>query len=145
MTRQFCTFAVGGLYLGIAVERVQEVLRDIAVTPVPTAPPAVRGLINLRGRIVTALCLRTVFGLPPDETQRSPTMIVLDDGDETLALVVDRAGDVVAVSEDDYESPPESVDDGANRLVSGAYKLQQRLLLVLDVERVARLDPAGAA
>jgi purine-binding chemotaxis protein CheW len=72
-------------------------------------------------------------------------MIVLDDGDETLALVVDRAGDVVAVSEDDYESPPESVDDGANRLVSGAYKLQQRLLLVLDVERVARLDPAGAA
>lgn len=144
MTRQYCTFYVGDLFLGIAVEQVQEVLRDTAVTPVPKGPPAIRGLINLRGRIVTAVCLRTVFGLPPDDRQESPTMLVLENGDELVSLVVDRAGEVVGVREEDFEEPPETLKDGARRLIRGAYKLEQCLLLVLEVKQLLRLDQDGA-
>lgn len=145
MTRQLCTFHVGELYLGIEVERIQEVLRGVAVTPVPKAPPEVHGLINLRGQIVTAVCLRTVFGLPADERQHPPAMVVLDNGDELISLVVDHAGDVVTVREEDFEEPPETLQAGARRLIRGAYKLEYRLLLVLDVEHIARLEAGGGA
>lgn len=145
MTRQLCTFHVGELYLGIEVERIQEVLRGVAVTQVPKAPPEVHGLINLRGQIVTAVCLRTVFGLPADDRQHPPAMVVLDNGDELIALVVDRAGDVVTVRDDDFEEPPETLLDGARRLIRGAYKLEHRLLLVLDVEHIARFEAGGIA
>jgi purine-binding chemotaxis protein CheW len=145
MTRQLCTFHVGELYLGIEVERIQEVLRGVAVTPVPKAPPEVHGLINLRGRIVTAVCLRTVFGLPADERQHPPAMVVLDNGDELISLVVDHAGDVVTVRDVDFEEPPETLQAGARRLIRGAYKLEYRLLLVLDVEHIARLEAGGGA
>lgn len=145
MTRQLCTFHVGELYLGIEVERIQEVLRGVAVTPVPKAPPEVHGLINLRGQIVTAVCLRTVFGLPADERQHPPAMVVLDNGDELISLVVDHAGDVVTVRDVDFEEPPETLQAGARRLIRGAYKLEYRLLLVLDVEHIARLEAGGGA
>ncbi len=72
MVSQFCTFFVGELFLGIEVKRIQVVLRDWVIPPVPTANPAIRGLINLRGQIVTAVDLRTRFQIPDRDRGDSP-------------------------------------------------------------------------
>jgi purine-binding chemotaxis protein CheW len=139
MAQQFCTFYVGDLFLGIEVERVQEVLRDSDITPVPTAPPSVRGLINLRGQIVTAVDLGTRFGLTDREGEGS-TVLVLDAGSSLLSFVVDRAGDVVEVNDESFEKPPDTLKGEARRLIRGTYKLQKTLLLVLDVEHALDLE-----
>lgn len=139
MAQQFCTFYVGDLFLGIEVERVQEVLRDSDITPVPTAPPSVRGLINLRGQIVTAVDLGTRFGMT-DRDGEGSTVLVLDAGSSLLSFVVDRAGDVVEVDDESFEKPPDTLKGEARRLIRGTYKLQKKLLLVLDVEHALELE-----
>ena len=140
MARMYCTFHVGDLFLGIEVERIQEVLRDSVVTAVPGAPSAIRGLINLRGQIVTAVDLRTRFGLAKRSSEDSSTILVLDGADELLSLVVDRAGDVVEVEDDHFEEPPDTLMSDSRRLIRGAYKLEHRLLLVLDADHAFNLE-----
>jgi len=143
MARQFCTFFVGELFLGIEVTRIQEVLRDWMITPVPTANPAIRGLINLRGQIITAVDLRTRFQLPDrDRDDAPPTILVLDGSEELLSLVVDRSGDVLEVNDECFEEPPDTLKSESRRLIQGAFKLEHSLLLVLDIDHVFDLDAA---
>ncbi|HSL16467.1 MAG TPA: chemotaxis protein CheW [Methylomirabilota bacterium] len=134
--QQFCTLTAGNLLLGIQVDRVQEVLRDTAITPVPLAHPAIRGLINLRGQIVTAIDLRRRLGLPEAPADASFMTVVLGVGAEALALVVDGVGDVVQVPADSFEAPPDTLRGDARRMIGGAHKLERRLLLVLNLETV---------
>ncbi|MEJ2189367.1 MAG: chemotaxis protein CheW [Acidobacteriota bacterium] len=134
MAPQFCTFHVGDLFLGIEVERIQEVLRDAVITPVPLAPPEVRGLINLRGQIVTAIDLRRRFGLEDPSTDATPATLVLRFDDELVSLVADRAGD-----------PPDTLKGERRRLIRGAFKLEDRLLLALDVANALAIGKKGGA
>ncbi|MGC8472712.1 MAG: chemotaxis protein CheW, partial [Acidimicrobiales bacterium] len=128
--RQLCTFVVGGLYLGVGVEHVGEVLRQQQTTAVPLAHEEVAGLINLRGEIVTALDLRRRLGL--ETSGEEPQMnVVLTMGEEAVSLLVDEIGEVVTVSEDDFEPPPETVAGPTRELILGAFKLDERLLLLL--------------
>ncbi|MGC8462083.1 MAG: chemotaxis protein CheW [Acidimicrobiales bacterium] len=139
--RKLCTFVIGGLHLGVDVEDVAEVLRQQPTTPVPLAPDEVAGLINLRGEIVTALDLRRRLGL--EASGPSPRMnVVLKAGDGAVSLLVDQIGDVVMVSDDDFEPPPETVTGSTRELILGTFKLDGRLLLLLDTERfLARSAP----
>ena len=132
---QYCTFRLGDLTLGIEVGKVQEVLRQGELTPVPLAPPHVRGLINLRGQIVTAIDLRPQLGLGTDGPLGA--CAVVQAGDETISLLVDEVGDVVTPPVDDYEEIPAGVPERVRAVISGTYKLAGRLLLVLDLARVA--------
>jgi purine-binding chemotaxis protein CheW len=136
-SRQLCTFHVDDLYLGVDVMEVQEVIRYQEMTAVPLAPEVVRGLINLRGQIVTALDLRRMLELPPLEGGDLPTNVVIRDGaDEAVSLLVDQIGDVVDTDPADFEPVPPTLSGPARELVLGAYKLPHALLLVLDTERV---------
>ncbi len=144
--RQFCTFHVDNLFLGIDVQQVQEVIRYQQMTGVPLAPAAIRGLINLRGQIVTAIDLRGWLDLPPRASQTSPMNVVVRDGDNAVSLLVDRIGDVLEVDDDLFEPPPPTVRASVRAMIRGAYKLTDRLLLVLDVGRaLADSDPASGA
>lgn len=143
MALQFCTFRVGELLLGIEVARIQEVLRNTPVTPVPKTPAPICGLINLRGQIVTAVDLRTLFGTDPGETQ-SPIMLIVDSETELHSLVVDSVGDVVEVEENDYEEPPDTLRGRARKLIRGAYKLKDGLLLQLDGEHAIETATSGS-
>jgi purine-binding chemotaxis protein CheW len=135
----FCTFRLGDLLIGIDVRRVQEVLKHDQMTPVPLAPPEVRGLINLRGQIVTAVDLRLQLGLPAAGDLAAS--VVIRAGEETFSLLVDAVGDVVAPPEGDFEPVPAGVPKRVCQVVLGAFKLSGGLLLVLDVDRVvARLE-----
>lgn len=136
-SRQLCTFHVDDLYLGVDVMEVQEVIRYQEMTAVPLAPEVVRGLINLRGQIVTALDLRRMLELGPLTEGELPTNVVIRDGaDEAVSLLVDQIGDVVDTNPDDFEPVPPTLTGPARDLVLGAYKLPHTLLLVLDTQRV---------
>ena len=143
MTVQYCTFTLEKLTFGIEVERVQEVIRTQPLTVVPLANEIVRGLINLRGQIVTALDLRRRLELSPRDEDQLPMNLVVRTPDGELSLLVDEIGDVVDVDEASFETPPDTLQGVARELIVGAYKLEGRLRLILDVGRAIRL-PAAA-
>jgi len=142
---QFATFFVADLFFGVNVLRVQEVLRFQQMTRVPQAPEVIQGLINLRGQIVTAIDMRRRLRLPPRAGDETPMNIVVRAGDSVVSLLVDEIGDVLDMDESTYERPPENLDRAARELISGVYKLKDRLLLILDAERTVDLAAGRAA
>jgi purine-binding chemotaxis protein CheW len=133
-TKRYATFWLGhGLY-GIEVERVREVLRQQDITSVPLAPPAVAGLINLRGQVVTTIDLRERLKLRTQTGESQPMLVVVLVAGESIALLVDRIGAVLDVSDDQFEPPPDTLTGSMRELVVGAYKLEGQLLLGLDVD-----------
>ena len=138
-TKSYCTFHLDGLFFGIEVFQIQEVLLYQDMTRVPLAPDMVRGLINLRGQIVTAFDLRRRLELPPLPEGELPMNVVVKDEDSLVSLLVDEIGDVVDVDETTFEAPPENVKGVARELTTGVYKLEGRLLLILDLAKVMQL------
>jgi purine-binding chemotaxis protein CheW len=132
---QFATFSIGDLFFGIDVLNVQEVLRPQEMTRVPLAPGAIRGLINLRGQIVTAVDMRRRLELPALDRPENSMNVVVRAQDGAVSLLVDEIGDVLAVDEASYERPPDNLSPVARNLIRGIFKLKDRLLLVLDTER----------
>ena len=134
-THQCCTFFLNQLFLGIEVEKVREILSYQEMTPVPLAPREVKGLINLRGEIVTAIDLRARLEMPQRSTEALPLNIIVQSDKETVSLLVDEIGDVLEVSEDDFELPPDTLTGPVRQLLRGTYKLEKQLLLILDVDK----------
>lgn len=134
-TKQFCTFFLNGLFFGVEVLNVQEVLRSQPMTRVPLSSPTVRGLINLRGQIVTALDLRLRLNLPERDAETQPMNVVVRTADGAVSLLVDEIGDVVEIADDIFERPPESLQGVARELVRGVYKMKEHLLLILDTDK----------
>ena len=135
-TQQFCSFFVDGLCFGIEVGRVQEVRALTAMTPVPLAARQVVGLLNLRGHIITAIDLRRCLDLSDRPADERPVSLILRTAEGGVSLLVDRMGDVLDVAEDDFELPPRTLNARSRELIRGAYKLDGRLLLVLNIEPV---------
>lgn len=139
--KSFCTFRVGPMRFGVEVHRVQEVIRQQTMTRIPGAGDFVRGLMNLRGQIVTALDLRRCLDLF-DEAEDEPVMnVVVRTSDAPVSLLVHEIGDVIVVEDADFEPPPETLQGVQRELITGAYKLDSGLLLVLDTDAV--LEPAA--
>lgn len=138
--RQYCTFYLGSDFFGVDVQRVQEVLRQQQQTRVPLAPKMIRGLINLRGQIVTALDLRCLLGLEEAETASRSINVVVRTEDGPVSLLVDEIGDVLEVAEQDFELPPDTVKGVARELIIGTYKLSGRLLMILDTDKTVNVE-----
>jgi purine-binding chemotaxis protein CheW len=136
---QYCTFYVDGHCLGLDVLQVQEIIRYQAMTPVPLAPPEVCGLINLRGQIVTAIDLRRRLELSDRPPDRRPVNVVVHTDDGAVSLLVDEIGDVLSISEDLFEPPPETLLGNPRELIRGAYKLNDRLMLLLDIDKALQV------
>jgi purine-binding chemotaxis protein CheW len=143
-SKQFCTFYLQGLFFGVEVRRVQEVIRYQEMTRVPLAPRMIEGLINLRGQIVTAIDLRRRLELPPRAEGELPMNVVIRADDGAVSLLVDEIGDVVEIGDDICERPPETLKGVARELIQGVYKLKEQLLLILDTQKTVELS-AGAA
>lgn len=137
--QQLCTFYVDGLFFGVDVQKVQEVIRYQEMTQVPLASRVVQGLINLRGQIVTAIDLRRRLELNEREAGQLPMNVVIRTEDGPVSLLVDEIGDVMEVEAEAFERPPETLRGVARELIRGAYKLEDRLLLTLDSDRTVCL------
>ncbi len=138
---QLCTFRLEPYNFGVDVLFVQEVMRHQDITPVPLAPPEVRGLINLRGQLVVAIDLACRLGLPPRPAGARPGHVVVRSPIGATSLLVDVVGDVRVMDPETFEATHESVRGPARDVTSGVFKLENELLLVLDV--AAAVMPAA--
>ena len=138
-TQQLSTFTVDRYDFGVEVATVQEVIRYQEMTRVPLAPPAIGGLINLRGQVITALDLRHRLGMPERPEGQRPMNVVVRTEDGAVSLLVDQIGEVIETDVRHFESPPDTVTAQARDLIRGAYKLDGTLLLALDVPRTVEL------
>ena len=141
--QQYCTFYLDGLFFGIDVQMVQEVIRRQEASRVPLAPRSVTGLINLRGQIVTAIDLRRRLGMVDRPADRDPMNVVVRGHDGAVSLLVDEIGDVLEVEEDEIQAPPSTLHGTSRDLIHGIFKLESRLLLLLDIEQMLGIDAAA--
>ncbi|MBF0315347.1 MAG: purine-binding chemotaxis protein CheW [Oligoflexia bacterium] len=132
---QYSTFLIGDRLYGIDVMRVQEVTKAITASSIPLAPEFVHGLINLRGQIATAIDLRRFFRLKSQRSDDQLNVVCSLDGN-LLAFLVDQIGDVMEVSSSCFETPPETIEEGIRKYMSGVYKLPNQLLSILDVSKI---------
>jgi purine-binding chemotaxis protein CheW len=137
---QFCTFYLDNLMFGVHVLNVQEVIRYMDMTRVPIAPSVISGLINLRGQIVTAIDMRRRLELRERPADQNPMNMVVCTEDGAVSLLVDEIGDVIEVTEESFERPPETMQGAARDLTRGVYKLKEGLLLILDTEKAVTVD-----
>lgn len=133
--RQFCTMRLGNHLFGVDVMRIQEVISYQSMTQVPLSHGVVRGLINLRGQIVTAIDLRRRLEMDDRAEGELPMNVVAQTPGGAVSLLVDTIGDVVEVDEEIFEPPPETLSGVAKQLVRGVYKFEGQLLLELDVDK----------
>src|ERR1700681_1780597 len=134
--RQIVSFLAQDLLFGVDVLQVQEIIRRVAITRVPLAAPTVSGFINMRGQIITAIDLRRCLGLPERPPGQPPAGLILQAEEGLVGLIVDEIGTVFELPEDAFEPPPEILKGRLRALVSRVYTLPDRLLLVMDMERL---------
>lgn len=137
--RQLVTFKTGQYAFGINVLEVQEVLKRQKMTSVPLAGKEVRGLINLRGHIVTAIGMRERLQLAPtgDEAEQMNLIVSLKDG--AASLVVDSVGDVITLDPERYRPRPATLNSPLKEMVTGVYQLDEVLLLHIDPESACKM------
>lgn len=138
--QQFCTFLLEGYLFGVPVPQVQEVIRFQPMTPVPLAPPAVEGMINLRGQIVLAIDLRRRLSLGERSAGELPMNVVMRTLDGAVSLLVDEIGDVVEVDQSTFEAPPETLRGPVRSIILGVHKLERRLLHLLNTEKACQMQ-----
>jgi len=138
-TQQFCTFYLDKLMFGVDLEKVQEVIRYLEITEIPLAPRVVSGLMNLRGQIVAAVDLRKRLGMADRPEEMQPMNVVIRTADGAVSLLVDEIGDVVEVTDESFERPPETLQGHVRELILGIHKLEKRLIHVLNTDKACEM------
>lgn len=133
---QLVTFRLGNEEFSLDILRVQEIIRHMDLTRVPRTPDFVDGVINLRGRVIPVLDLRKRFGLPSDERTNETRIIVVDVDNKTVGLKVDAVSEVLRLPADTVEPAPAIVTGAESDYIKGVGKLDGRLLILLDVEKI---------
>ena len=133
---EYVTATIGGQLFGMPISRVQDVFMPDRMTRVPLAPPEVAGLLNLRGRIVTAIDMRRRLGLPAPEDDRARLAIEIECKGESYGLLIDAIGEVLKLLASSREENPVNLDARLARVAAGVHRLDGKLMVVLDVDRV---------
>jgi purine-binding chemotaxis protein CheW len=142
---EYVTATVGGQLFGLPISRVQDVFAPDRLTRVPLAPPEIAGLLNLRGRIVTAIDMRRRLGLEA-RTGDAPRMAVgVECKGESYGLLIDVIGEVLKLPTSEREDNPVNLDPGLARVSAGVHRLEGKLLIILDVDRVLDVAPRSEA
>lgn len=139
-TTDIVTVYLADQLFGIPVLSVHDVLKPRPITPVPHAPESVAGVLNLRGKIVTAIDLRVNQGFPPREKGEEHMSVVVEHEGESYSLLFDRVGDVISLPDDSLEKNPATLDERLRRISAGIYRLDEGLLVLLDVGRTLDLQ-----
>jgi purine-binding chemotaxis protein CheW len=133
---EYVTAIVGGQLFGMPIERVLDVFVPERLTRVPLAPDEIAGVLNLRGRIVTAICMRRRLELPPRGTGEKCMAMGIENRDEAYGLIVDAVGEVLKLPAASRDAVPVNLAPSWSRLAAGVHRLEGRLLVVLDIDRL---------
>lgn len=133
---QVVVFELAGESFGVEIGRVQEIIRPPAITAVPRAPYYVDGVVNLRGRVIPVINLRTRFGMPPAEQGRSARIVVLEIDGHTVGAAVDAVSEVLRISTASVEAPGATLTGPDTTHLRGIAKLEDRLIILLDLDRL---------
>ncbi len=150
-TREYVTFRIGGQLFGLSVTEIHDVFRPSRMTPVPLSGSEIAGVLNLRGRIVTAIDARSRLGLPlrKKSDQEQCLAIGVEHGGESFGLVIDEIGDVVQLDDSQMEQNPVNLDATWSGVSRGVYRLADGLLVIMDIDQmfvgVGGTDSAAAA
>jgi purine-binding chemotaxis protein CheW len=142
---EYVTVHIGTQLFGIPIHRVQDVFLPEAITAVPLADPEIAGVLNLRGRIVTASDMRCRLGLPPREMGGRVTAIGVENKGEAFGMLVDSVGEVLKLAPSVMEPNPVNLHMSWARVSSGVYRLDGQLLVVLDVDHVLNFSQEAMA
>ena len=135
-SHDYVSIFIAGQMFGIPVLQVQDVLGPQRITRIPLAPPEVAGSLNLRGRIVTAIDVRTRLKLPKNTDGKESMSVVVDQGGEQYSLLVDNVGEVLSLTSGTYERNPATLDAAWRDVSNGIHRLDGNLLIILDVARL---------
>ena len=139
----YVTLSVAGQLCGVPVLGVRDILAEQPITRIPLAPPDIAGSLNLRGRIVTAIDLRTRLTLPPGEPGTKRMSVVVEQGGELYALLVDQVAEVLSLEADLFERNPPTLEPHWAAFSNGIYRLDGRLLVILDIARLLDFSHAN--
>lgn len=143
---EYVTFSIDGRWFGAQVSDVHDVFAIQAVTPVPLARADVAGLLNLRGRIVTAIDARRRLGMPARTGGYAGAMAIgVEREGESYGLVVDAVGEVLRLNEDIREDAPGNLDESWREVACGVFRLPKGLLVALDIAKMLDAAPATTA
>lgn len=133
---EYVTVVLGGQLFGLPISRVQDVFMPQRVTRVPLAQPEIAGVLNLRGRIVTAIDMRCRLGLAPRDETRPPMAVGIECKGESYGLLINSVGEVLKLDDNTREPNPVNLDTGLAQISAGVHRLDKQLLVILDVDRV---------
>ena len=143
---QLVTFSTGDEEFGVDILKVQEIILPMAITKVPKAPEFVEGVINLRGKVIPVIDLRRRFGLKSKAQDKYTRIIVIEINQMIVGFVVDSISEVLRIPANTVEPPPPVVAGLESEYISGVGKLEDRLLILLDLDRLlsrADIDALG--
>jgi purine-binding chemotaxis protein CheW len=138
---EYVTVMIDGQLFGLPISRVQDVFMPDRLTRVPLASAEIAGVLNLRGRIVTAIDLRRRLGLPPRSSERPPMAVGIELRGESYGLLIDSVGEVMKLADNTQEANPVNLDAKLAAVSAGVHRLDGQLLVILNVDRV--LDMTG--
>jgi len=140
---EYVTVMLDGQLFGLPIARVQDVFMPDRLTRVPLAPPEIAGVLNLRGRIVTAVDLRVRLGMAPRGDGRPPMAVGIELKGESYGLLIDTVGEVMKLADSSREANPVNLDARLARVSAGVHRLEGQLLVILDVDRVLEMTTAA--
>ena len=142
---EYVTVMIGGQLFGLPISRVQDVFMPDGLTRVPLAAAEIAGVLNLRGRIVTAINMRRRLGLPPRADGRPPMAVGIELKGESYGLLIDTVGEVLKLSDGTREPNPVNLDQHLKRVSGGVHRLEGQLMVILDVDRVLEMGSDALA
>lgn len=140
--REIIIFSVGDLLCGLDITHAQEINRNLSITPVPQSHEYVRGVLNLRGQVITVIDLRVKLELDPVDISPTMRIIVVRTGADGVGLLVDGVDDIVPVRERDLRPPPSNIGGVRGEFFSAVYKMDSELAAIIDIEKVLEKEDA---
>jgi len=141
---QLVSFRLAEEEYGIEITKIREIILMGEITRIPQTPPYVKGLINLRSTVIPVIDLRTRFDLPEGELTDESRIMVLNVGTKTIGIVVDGVSEVLRVARDQIAPPPPTVAGLGQEYLTGLVKLEERLLILLDIDQILGEEEAAA-
>jgi len=135
-TIQIVSFRLADETFGVAITKVREIILMCEITQIPQTPHYVRGLINLRSTVIPVIDLRALFGVSEGEQSDASRIMVLQVGTKIVGIVVDGVDEVLRISQDEIAPPPPTVASLGNEYLNGLVKLENQLLILLDIDKI---------